>query len=168
MHADPSTGMLPTDTDGRDDRWFEPLYPHLHRVACVVAPADTDPDDLVQEALVRYLQLGDPARVRSPRAYLTASVVNLASNERRSWARRLAALARLDPPDDARDEYPSDLGDLELLPPRERAVLYLHNVDGLPYGDVGALLGCSAAAARKAAERGRRRLDHLTGEEGSQ
>lgn len=74
-------------------------------------------------------------------------------------------MLRLGRPDPARNEYPSDLDDLEQLPPRERAAMYLHYVDGLPYGEVGVLVGCSAAAARKAAERGRKRLAGLIEEE---
>ena len=165
MHAAPAERLRP---DGRDDGWFDALYPHLHRVACVAAPADVDPDDLVQDALVNYLQLDNPDTVRSPRAFLTTAIVNLASNERRSWARRRSAVARLGRPDNSRNQFPSDLDDLIALPPRERAVLYLHHVDGLPYGEVADLIGCTAAAARKAAERGRARLQETLAEEGNQ
>lgn len=164
MHAKPAERLRP---QGRDDGWFDALYPHLHRVACVAAPADVDPDDLVQDALVNYLQLDDPDTVRSPRAFLTTTIVNLASNERRSWSRCRSAVARLHVADGRRDELPSDLADLMALPPRERAVLYLHHVDGHAYDEVAELLGCSASAARKAAERGRARLaDILASEEG--
>lgn len=163
MHAKPAERLRP---DGHDDGWFDALYPHLHRVACVAAPADVDPDDLVQDALVNYLQLDDPAAVTSPKAFLTTTIVNLASNHRRSWARRRTAVARLGPPDPSRNQFPSDLGDLLRLPPRERAALYLHHVDGLPYDQVAELVGCTPAAARKAAERGRTRLaDSLAEEE---
>lgn len=165
MHAKPAERLRP---DGRDDGWFDALYPHLHRVACVAAPADVDPDDLVQDALVNYLQIAQPDTVRSPRAFLTAAIVNLASNERRAWSRRRSAVARLGPVDESRDQFPSDLADLMALPPRERAVLYLHHVDGLPYDDVAELVGCTPAAARKAAERGRSRLALTLAEEGNQ
>lgn len=155
MHAEPAERFRP---DSRDDSWFDALYPHLHRVACVAAPADVDPDDLVQDALVNYLQLDNPDTVRSPRAFLTTTIVNLASNERRSWSRRRSAVARIGRPDQSRSEFPSDLADLYDLPARERAVLYLHHVYGFPYDQVAELVGCTAAAARKAAERGRTRL----------
>lgn len=163
MHAKPAGRLRP---DGRDDDWFDALYPHLHRVACVAAPADVDPDDLVQDALVNYLQLDNTDTVRSPRAFLTTSIVNLASNHRRSWSRRRSAVARLGRPDNARNNFPSDLADLYALPPRERAALYLHHVDGLPYDRVAELVGCTPAAARKAAERGRNRLAETLVEEG--
>ena len=166
MRAETSTTGLLTDAGGTaDDVWFDTLYPYLHRVACVAAPADIDPDDLVQDALVKFLQLHDPSGVRSPRAFLTRTIVNLASNHRRSWSRHRLAIARLGRLDGAPVEYPSDLDDLEMLPPRERTVLYLHYVDGLPFAEVGALVGCSASTARKAAERGRRRLTHVMEED---
>lgn len=165
MHAKPAECLRP---DGCDDGWFDALSPHLHRVACVAAPADVDPDDLVQDALVNYLQLEQPGTVDNPKAFLTASIVNLASNHRRSWTRRRSAVARLGPPDHSLDVFPSDLADLLRLPPRERAALYLHHVDGLPCDQVAELVGCTAAAARKAAERGRTRLAETFVEEGNQ
>lgn len=150
-------GGMRVDSAG-DDAWFHVLYPQLHRVACVAAPADVEPDDLVQEALVKLLDLADPATIVDLRAYLTATIVNLASNHRRSWTRRRNALRLLRPPAGSADELPSDLADLLALPPRERAVLYLHHVEGLSHDEVARLLGCSSAASRKAAERGRGRL----------
>jgi DNA-directed RNA polymerase specialized sigma24 family protein len=56
------------------------------------------------------------------------------------------------------DAYPSDLADLLRLSPEERAVLYLSEVEGYRFADIGRMLGCSEAAARKRAMRGRRRL----------
>lgn len=165
MHAEPAERL---GSDGRDDGWFGALYPQLHRVACVAAPADVDPDDLVQDALVNYLRLDNPDIVHSPRAFLTTTIVNLAANERRSWSRRRSAVARMSASGHARDNFPSDLADLLALPPRERAVLYLHHVDGLPYDEVAELVGCTPAAARKAAQRGRRRLADTLAEEGNQ
>jgi RNA polymerase sigma-70 factor, ECF subfamily len=164
MHATRAERLRP---DGHDDHgWFDALYPHLHRVACVAAPADVDPDDLVQDALVNLLSLSESADVRDRRAYLIASIVNLATNHRRSWSRRRAAVARLHVADGQRDELPSDLADLLALPARERAVLYLHHVEGHPYDEVARVVGCTPAAARKSAERGRARLaDTLASEE---
>lgn len=165
MNATPAERLRPDGQD--DDGWFDALYPHLHRVACVTAPADVEPDDLVQDALVNLLSLADPGRVRDRRAYLTTAIVNLASNHRRSWSRRRAAVARLHVVSGQRDELPSDLADLLALPPRERAALYLHDVEGHSFQEVARMIGCSPAAARKAAERGRSRLADAIAEEHS-
>jgi RNA polymerase sigma-70 factor (ECF subfamily) len=163
MHTHPAAQDRAVD---RDDRWFGALYPQLHRVACVAAPADIDPHDLVQDALVRFLRLEDPGGVDQPRAFLTTTIVNLASNHRRSWIRRRAALARLGPTSHMQNHFPSDLADLLVLSPRDRAVLYLHHVEGFEYQEVAELVGCTPTAARKAAERGRSRLaDTITREE---
>jgi DNA-directed RNA polymerase specialized sigma24 family protein len=54
--------------------------------------------------------------------------------------------------------FPSDLTDLMRIPPRERAALYLHEVEGYRYAEIGRMLGCSETAAKKAGSRGRRRL----------
>ena len=165
MHGEPQTESPQAAALDDDDGWFAVLYPHLHRVACVAAPADVDPDDLVQDALVNYLTLTGRSNVRDRRAYLTTTIVNLAANSRRSWSRRRAAVSRLGTSDHSHDELPSDLADLFVLPPRERAVLYLRHVEGHPYDEVARLVGCSPAAARKAAERGRARLAEKLSEE---
>ena len=51
-----------------------------------------------------------------------------------------------------------DIPNLSPRPAPERAVLYLTEVEGYRYAEVGEMLGCSEAAARKRAMRGRRRL----------
>jgi RNA polymerase sigma factor (sigma-70 family) len=149
-----------------DEELFAALYPALRRFAAVVGPAEEDPDDLVQEALERTLRRCRLAEVESPKAYLRRVILNLASNRRRRLGRARRALARL-VPDAAStvDEYPSDLQDLLALPPHQRAVLYLAEVEGIPYAEIGRLVGCSANAARKRAMNARRRLHALIREE---
>lgn len=48
---------VPTDLDV----WFRDAYPRLRRFAAVVAPPTIDPDDLIQDALVRVLGAGTPS-----------------------------------------------------------------------------------------------------------
>ena len=52
-----------------------------------------EPDDLVQEALVSTLRKGSISDLDDPLAYLRKTIVNLASNQRRSLGRRRKALA---------------------------------------------------------------------------
>ena len=46
----------------------------------------------------------------------------------------------------------------EALAPKQRAAVTYHHLAGLPYAEVGELLGCSAAAARRSAADGLARL----------
>lgn len=142
-----------------ESRLFADLYRSLRRFAAVVGPIEMDPDDLLQEAVARVLQRHRLTDLDEPGAYLRKTMVNLASNHRRSFARERRALARLGrSAEPLGDVYPSDLNELLDLPPRERAVLYLSEVEGYRYAEIGELLGCSEAAARKRAMRARRRL----------
>ena len=61
--------------------------------------------------------------------------------------------------------YPSDLDELLRLPPRERAALYLHEVEGYRFSEIGPMIGCSEGAARKASSRGRKHLGQALGAE---
>lgn len=149
-----------------DSRIFADCYPELRRFAAVVGPGECDPDDMLQEAVYRVLRRHRLADLDHPVAYLRRTIVNLASDERRRFAIRRRVLHRLAPDRrDASDAYPSDLGDLEHLNPAERAVLYLSEVDGYRFAEIGRMLGCSEAAARKRAMNGRRRLHAALAEE---
>jgi len=147
-------------------RLFSDLYGPLRRFAAVVGPIDVDPDDLLQEAVAQLLRRRRLTELDEPGAYIRRTMVNLAANHRRRFARRRGALARFGASSaSANDVYPSDLNDLLRLPPPERAVLYLCEVEGYRYAEIGRLLGCSETAARKRALRGRRRLhEALVGE----
>lgn len=143
---------------------IDELYPALRRFAATVGSYDIEPDDLVQEALVRTLRTRTLSELDNPRAYLSRAIVNLASNQRRSFGRLRRALSRVGEPSSTVDVYPSDLDDLEALDPRARAVLYLVEVEGYPFDDVAGLVGISSANARKIAERSRRQLRQLVQE----
>lgn len=142
-----------------ESRIFADCYPALRRFAAVAGPVECDPDDLLQEAVARVLKHHRLDELDEPMAYLRRTILNLASNERRRFALHRRALRRLAPHGrDRNDAYPSDLGDLEHLSAAERAVLYLSEVEGYRFAEVGRMLGCSETAARKRAMNGRRRL----------
>lgn len=63
------------------------------------------------------------------------------------------------------DGYPSDLSELLRLPPRTRAVLYMKEVEGRSFLEIAQMVGCSEAAVRGAASRGRRHLRRVLSEE---
>jgi RNA polymerase sigma-70 factor (ECF subfamily) len=138
---------------------FEELYPALRRFAAVVGSPTIEPDDLVQEALTRTLAQTTLAQLEEPAVYLRRVIARLASNDRRSTGQRTAILARLRPTRHlAKDTYTSDLSELFELPPDQRAVLYLHLVEGVPHDEVGRMLDISAEASRARLSRG---LKHL-------
>jgi RNA polymerase sigma factor (sigma-70 family) len=153
---------------GRDDDLFRALYPGLRRFAAAVGPLEVDPDDLVQDALVRVLRRGPLATLDDPQAYLRRTIVNLAADRRRGFGRLRRALTRVDRSEGAASEYPSDLADLLALPPEVRAVLWLVDVEGRSFEDAAAVIGCSVTAARTRASRGRRQLRLTIAAEGSE
>jgi RNA polymerase sigma factor (sigma-70 family) len=140
-------------------------YPSIRRFAAVVGPADIEPDDLVQDAFVRVLRRGVDD-VTDLDAYLRRTVLNLASNERRRWVRRQAAHRRQRPAQEGAPSTFVDAADLLRLPPEVRAVLWLAEVEGWSYAEIGGLLGCTEEAARTRGARGRRQLRLALVEEG--
>lgn len=154
-------------TEPGEWRIVEDLYQSLRRFAAVVAPTDLEPDDLLQEALVSVLRKHSLSNLDHPAAYLRKAILNEAyshSRRRGRWRTALAAYAASttgsNPPG-----YPSDLDELSRLPPRERAALYLHEVEGYRFSEIGPMIGCSEGAARKASSRGRKHLSQALGAE---
>lgn len=147
-------------TEPGEWRIVENLYPSLRRFAAVVAPSDLEPDDLLQEALVSVLRSRSLSSLDRPAAYLRKTILNAAhahSRARGRWRRAMttytaSASVSTSP------GYPSDLDELLRLPPRERAALYLHEVEGYRFSEIGSMIGCSEGAARKASSRGRKYL----------
>jgi RNA polymerase sigma-70 factor (ECF subfamily) len=135
-------------------------YPSLRRFAAVAAPFDLEPDDLLQEALVAVLRRHRLTELEHPIAYIRKTILNAAAAHSRRMGRRRVALRRYAASTrlPAAPSYPSDLADLYRLSPKERAALYLHEVEGYRFAEIASMLGCSEAAAKKAGSRARRRL----------
>jgi len=134
------------------------LYPSLRRFAGAVGQADVEPDDLVQEALLKTIAAAPLSSFDNPGAYVRRVIVNLASNRRRGLGRGRRAVARLVAVEPVAPAYPSDLAELLRLPPDDRAALFLAHVERLPYSEVAAILGCTEEAARARTARARKRL----------
>ena len=147
-------------TDPEEWRIVDDLYPALRRFAAVAAPADMEPDDLLQEALVKALKRHSLSDLDHPGAYLQRTMVNLAASHHRRRGAERRALRRAAASGDLQTDpvYPSDMAELNGLPPLQRAALYLAEVEGFQYQEIGRILGCSEVAARKNASRGRKRL----------
>lgn len=144
-----------------DERRFAEVYPAVRRFAAAVGPPGIDPDDLVQDALIRALRRGPLDDIDNLGGYLRTTVLNLSRNHRRSWSRATDALRRSWRPAETIDTYPSDLADLMRLPAETRAVLYLVEVEGCSFAEVASTLGLTPEAARARASRARRALRDL-------
>jgi len=147
------TNLKSDDTDLIRD-----LYPQLRRFAAVVGPSELDPDDLVQEALVKVIRRQPLGALEHPSAYLWKVMNNLATDHRRRLRRRRRALSRIGPPEPEFPCYPSDLDDLERLTPRARSVLYLREVDRYSYAEIAEMLDGKESSLRRTASRARHRL----------
>lgn len=151
--------------DEAEQALIRELYPPLRRFAAIVGPSDVEPDDLVQEAMMRVLRKRPLGDLEFPNAYLRRTIYNLASDQRRSLSRSRRAMSRLGSPEPHFDIHPSDLDDLEVLSPKGRAVLYLHEIEGRPFAEIAELLGERESSLRRAATRARRRLAGAFAEE---
>ncbi|GAA0358111.1 sigma-70 family RNA polymerase sigma factor [Actinoallomurus spadix] len=137
-----------------------------------------DAEDAVQEAWLR-VNRADPDRVENPAGWLTTVVARVCLNMLESRQSRREEPAGALPPDPAtphpsRDPAgqagPEDealLADsvgvalmvvLDRLTPGERLALVLHDVFDVPFGEIGAIIDRSPAAARQLASRARRRV----------
>jgi RNA polymerase sigma-70 factor (ECF subfamily) len=141
----------------RERELITSLYPSLRRIAAVAGSVDVEPDDLVQEALMRVLRKGPISDLDNPLAFLRKTIVNLASNQRRSLGRKRKALGRLSHEEGWMPTYPADIEAILDLPPRHRVLLYLVEVEDVPYAEAAEQLGMTAAAARTMANRARKR-----------
>jgi DNA-directed RNA polymerase specialized sigma24 family protein len=139
-------------------RLIAAVYPALARFASTVRCPGHDGNDLLQEALARILERGLLTEIEHPVAYIRRAIVNLAIDHTRSRTRERAAFARHGSPDPTPVVYSWDIEELRDVPPKERAVLFLHAIEGRPYAEIADILGCSQISARVAASRGRRKL----------
>ncbi|WP_052851470.1 sigma-70 family RNA polymerase sigma factor [Streptomyces avicenniae] len=152
---------------------FEAERPRLRSVAYRMLGSLSEADDAVQET---WLRLGrvDAAEVRNLAAWLTTVVGRVCLNVLRARERR-----REDPldvrlpdpligaPESGDPQEAAELADavglammvvLETLEPGERVAFVLHDMFGVPFDVIAALLERSPAAARQAASRARRRV----------
>ncbi|MCP3138564.1 RNA polymerase sigma-70 factor [Pyxidicoccus xibeiensis] len=142
----------------------------LFTVAYEMLGSAADAEDVVQEAWLRWADLGDAGRaeVRDPRVYLVRIVTRQALNRLRTLARRKEEYVGewlpeplLTSPDVAEDVELAEsvsiamLTVLETLTPAERAVFVLREVFDMPYEEIAPALDKTPAAVRQIAHRAR-------------
>ncbi len=151
---------------GDTERIVGEIYPALRRFAAVVAPLESEPDDLVQEALAATLARSGLGELDDPLAYLRVVILRLASNERRRLGRKRRALQRSENPATATDAlYPSDVAVLVNVSAEDRALLWLTVVEGRSIAEVAAFFDRPVSALKMRRHRALRKLRRLIEEE---
>jgi RNA polymerase sigma-70 factor (ECF subfamily) len=147
---------------------FEASRPRLHAVATRMLGSSAEADDVVQETWLRATRAGTDG-VDNVEGWLTTITSRLCLDLLRSRTRPSTRAALADPPavtvpspeDDALVAEaigPALLVVLDLLAPAERLAFVLHDLFGVPFEEVAAILQRSPAAARQLASRARRRV----------
>jgi RNA polymerase sigma-70 factor (ECF subfamily) len=160
-----------TDPDGLDGlaRRFETDRPHLRAVAQRILGSPDEAEDAVQETWVR-LSRSDTSDVGNLTGWLTTVVSRVCLDMLRSRT------TRREDPADLPDTVTGDTADpeqeavmadaigpalllvLDTLSPAERLAFVLHDLFAVPFPEIAGIIGCSPAAARQMASRGRRRV----------
>src|SRR6266851_5935720 len=154
------------ENDGLADR-FEANRTHLRAVAYRMLGSMSEADDAVQEAWLRVSRSG-PSGVENLGGWLTTVVARVCLDLLRSRkSRREEPLGvHLQDPI-ANPEHEALLADsvglallvvLETLAPAERLAFVLHDMFGVPFGEIAPLIDRSPQAARQLASRARRRV----------
>ena len=178
--ADGDEGTRAMEESARLVDQFETHRAHLRAVAYRMLGSTGEADDAVQEAWLRVSRSGT-AGVENLGGWLTTIVSRVCLDMLRS--RRSRREAPLEEPDvrmpdpivgrgDRIDpEQEALLGDsvglallvvLESLSPAERLAFVLHDMFGVPFGEIGPIVGRSPTAARQLASRARRRVRGTT------
>lgn len=159
--------------DGRDAAVIELWSAHEDRlfgIAYRMLGSVSDAQDILQEAFIR-LRSVEPGDLERPAAWLATVVTRLCLNHLESarirreryvgpWLPEPVQTAA-DPADDlvtAESISAAFLVVLEALSPAERAAFVLHDVFGLPFVEVAAMLGRSEVGCRQLATRARKAI----------
>ena len=152
---------------------FERQRQHLHSVAYRILGSATEAEDAVQEAWLR-LSRSDTATVDNLAAWLTTVVARVALDMLRSRRARREDYVALPEPIVTIENGPEDeavLADsvglallvvLDTLTPAERLAFVLHDMFGVAFDEIAAILDRSEAATRQLASRARRRVRGAT------
>jgi RNA polymerase sigma-70 factor, ECF subfamily len=173
--SEPNDARLIAAATAGDRGAFEQLVQRHYRAAFAVALARTDnradAEDLVHDAFVRAAERLE--HCREPEkfvAWLCAIVRNLAHNLR---TRGLAPHTTVIQPDTiastASPERDAQLADLRArlhaalaeLPPIQREVVLLHDIDGRTHDEIAAIVGTSSGMCRQHLFKARKRLRAL-------
>ena len=151
---------------------FEDHRTHLRGVAYRMLGSMAEADDAVQDAWLR-LARSDTSDVTNMRGWLTTVVSRICLDHLRSRKSRREESLEIHVPDpvvtrlDVDPEAAAEQADavtlallvvLDALNPRERMAFVLHDMFGVPFDQIGEIVGASPATATQLASRARRRV----------
>ncbi len=157
-------GVCAPETEGsRLAVLFDTHHVRLFRLARRLSASNEEAEDLVQETFLRAATARVPGGASSEEAWLVRVLVNLSRDRWRRAAvrRRLQLPAERSPVDATEDKYVARLAvqaALATLEPRRRAVIVLHEIDGVGAAAISRLLGISPVTVRWHLSRGRQEL----------
>ncbi|ADP83696.1 sigma-70 family RNA polymerase sigma factor [Pseudofrankia inefficax] len=167
MSEDRST-PAPAESPADRAAVFHRERPQLLAVAFRVVGSDSDAQDIVQNAWIRFAE-ADLGGIRNIPAWLTTVVTRLCLDflrRVREFPWEPAELPLTPDTDDSPEEIALLAGDLteacmvvigELTPP-QRVALVLHDVFGVPFDEVARILDTTEGSAKKLASRARGRV----------
>jgi RNA polymerase sigma-70 factor (ECF subfamily) len=142
---------------------FDTHHVRLFRLARRLSTSNDEAEDLVQETFLRAATARVPSGAPSEEAWLVRVLVNLSRDRwRRAAVRtRTGPTAERVPVDAVEDKYVARLAvqaALLRLDPRRRAVIVLHEIEGVTAPAISRLLGISPVTVRWHLSRGRQEL----------
>jgi RNA polymerase sigma factor (sigma-70 family) len=147
---------------------------HQARLLRLLTVASPDPEtaaDVLQEAFARlFLNWETVSQHPNQPAWVMRVALNLLSNRRRSYRRKVAALVRLGQAEFRSEPFETCEERLDLvrairgLPPRRRLILALHYLEGLPVTEIAECLHVSPGTVTKQLHRARTTLREQLGE----
>ncbi|RAY14087.1 RNA polymerase subunit sigma-70 [Actinomadura craniellae] len=162
---------------------FAEHHDRLHAVAYRMLGSPGEAEDAVQEAWLRVSR-ADTGQVENPGGWLTTVVSRVCLNMLEARRNRREESAGALPPEPGTPHpgiHPTGQGGpedealladsvgaalmvvLDTLTPAERLAFVLHDVFAVPFGEIGAIIDRSPAAARQLASRARRRVQGAAG-----
>ena len=178
MSAHPVVATTPVavsdDATDRVARLFDTHQHALYRLARRLTNSPEDARDLVQDTFLRAARNPDrvPAGHSQEEAWLVRVAVNLQRDQwRKAQVRnRTASLLQAAASTTTAASQESAVvaraeiwNALNALPPRRRAVIVLHELEGASIPTIASLLGISAITVRWHLSRGRRDLQYILG-----
>jgi RNA polymerase sigma-70 factor (ECF subfamily) len=173
MNGRPAADVIYASRDSRADRLavlFDTHHERLYRLARRLAPSADDALDLVQETFLRAASSAASVPIGSSReeAWLVRVLINLRRDQWRKEAVRRQHGRESRPATEAGTDHGAAViaratvwRALDRLSPRRRAVVVLHELEGMTTSAIASLLGVTAVTVRWHLSRGRRDLTRV-------